>query len=64
VPLAAGSSTALEVVIALSIFVPVVVATVLAWYVLRGKRNDPDEKLWRLQDEQRRRAREREQHRD
>ncbi len=56
--LAAGGSTALEVVIALSIFLPVIVTAVLAWYVLRGKRDDPDEKLWRLQDAARRRARE------
>ena len=56
--LAAGGSTALEVVIALSIFVPVVVTAALAWYVLRGKRDDPDEKLWRLQDAARRRAQE------
>jgi nitrogen fixation-related uncharacterized protein len=52
------------VVIALSIFVPVVVTAVLAWYVLRGKRDDPDERLWRLQDDQRRRARERDRDRD
>jgi hypothetical protein len=64
VPLAAGPSTPLEVVIALSIFVPVVVTAVLAWYVLRGKRDDPDERLWRLQDDQRRRARERDRDRD
>jgi nitrogen fixation-related uncharacterized protein len=62
--LGAAPSTALEVVIGLSIFVPVIVTAALAWYVLRGKRNDPDERLWRLQDDQRRRAREREQHRD
>ena len=50
----------MEAVIAASIFVPVIVAIALAWYVLRGKRDDPDERLWRLQDEARRRARERE----
>jgi nitrogen fixation-related uncharacterized protein len=58
--LAAQSSPALETVIAISIFVPVVLTTALAWWVLRGKRDDPDEKLWRLQDEARRRSRERE----
>jgi hypothetical protein len=58
--LAATNSTAVEVVIVGSIFVPVVVTAAITWYVLRGKRNDPDEKLWRLQDDQRRRARERE----
>ncbi|HST17674.1 MAG TPA: hypothetical protein VLK36_08390 [Gaiellaceae bacterium] len=58
--LATQSSPALETVIALSIFVPVIVAAGLAWWVLRGKRDDPDEKLWRLQDDARRRSRERE----
>jgi hypothetical protein len=46
-------------VLILSAVVPVTIATVLAWYVLRGKRDDPDEKLWRLQDAERRRSRER-----
>ena len=56
--LASTGNTAVEVVITLSAIVPVVIAAVLAWYVLRGKRNDPDERLWRLQDAERRRARE------
>ena len=42
--------------IAISIFLPVVLTAALAWWVLRGKRDDPDEKLWRLQDDARRRA--------
>ena len=58
--LAQTGSGAVEVVIAVSIFLPVAVTAALAWWVLRGKRNDPDEKLWRLQDDERRRARERE----
>jgi len=58
--LANSGNTALEVVLILSAVVPLTIASVLAWYVLRGKRDDPDEKLWRLQDEERRRARERE----
>jgi len=58
--LAAQSSPALETVIAISIFLPVILTAALAWWVLRGKRDDPDEKLWRLQDDARRRARERE----
>jgi nitrogen fixation-related uncharacterized protein len=58
--LAAQSSAALETVIAISIFLPVVLTAALAWWVLRGKRDDPDEKLWRLQDEARRRSNERE----
>ena len=53
-------STAVEVVLILSAVVPVAIASVLAWVVLRGKKDDPDEKLWRLQEAERRRARERE----
>lgn len=56
---AASGNAALEVVLILSAVVPVTVTVVLAWYVLRGKRDDPDEKLWRLQDAERRRSRER-----
>jgi hypothetical protein len=56
--IALSGNTALETVLILSAVVPVSIAAVLAWYVLRGKRDDPDEKLWRLQDEERRRARE------
>ena len=55
---ASSGNTALEVVLILSAVVPVTIAAVLAWFVLRGKRDDPDEKLWRLQDAERRRARE------
>lgn len=62
--LAAQSSAALETVIAISIFLPVILTAALAWWVLRGKRDDPDEKLWRLQDDARRRAREREKRRE
>ena len=57
--LAATGNTAVEIVITLSAIVPVVVTVVLAWYVLRGKRDDPDERLWRLLDAERRRTRER-----
>ncbi len=45
-----------QIIVALSIFVPVVVAAVLAIVVLRGKKNDPDEQRWRRLDEQRRDA--------
>ena len=38
-----------EVIVALSIFVPVVVAAALAIWVLRGGKNDPDEQRWRRQ---------------
>jgi len=58
--LAASGGTALEVVLIASAVVPVTITAVLAWFFLRGKRDDPDEKLWRLQDAERRRARERE----
>jgi len=56
---AASGSTALEVVLILSAVIPVAITIVIAWVFLRGKRDDPDEKLWRLQDAERRRARER-----
>ncbi len=55
---ASSGNTALEVVLILSAVVPVTIAVALAWFVLRGKRDDPDEKLWRLQDAERRRSRE------
>jgi hypothetical protein len=58
--LAASGGTALEVVLIASAVVPVTITVVIAWLFLRGKRDDPDEKLWRLQDAERRRARERE----
>lgn len=48
--------TAVEVILALSAFVPVVIVVVLAWVFLRGKRDDPDEQRWRRLDEQRREA--------
>ena len=47
-----------QVIVALSIFVPVVVAVVLTVWVLRGARNDPDEQRWRrLQQQEHARAR-------
>jgi len=45
-----------QVIVGLSIFVPVVVAAVLAIVVLRGKKDDPDEQRWRRLDDQRRDA--------
>ena len=45
-----------QIIVALSIFVPVVVAAALAIVVLRGKKNDPDEQRWRRLAEQRRAA--------
>jgi hypothetical protein len=53
-PLAVTPSTWTQVIVALSIFVPVIVTVVLAVVVLRGKRDDPDEQRWRqLKDRER-----------
>jgi heme/copper-type cytochrome/quinol oxidase subunit 2 len=46
-----------QVIVALSIFVPVVVAVVLTVWVLRSGRNDPDEQRWRRLQEQAERER-------
>jgi hypothetical protein len=41
-----------QVIVAFSIFVPVVVTIVLAWVFLHGAKDDPDEqRLWRAQAE-------------
>ena len=45
-----------QIIVGLSIFVPVVVALVLTIIVLRGKKDDPDEQRWRRLAEQRRDA--------
>ena len=45
-----------QIIVALSIFVPVIVAAVIAIVVLRGKKNDPDEQRWRRLAEQRKEA--------
>ena len=50
------ASTWTEVLVSASIVVPVVIAVVLAWVVLRGKASDPDEQRWARLDEQRREA--------
>jgi heme/copper-type cytochrome/quinol oxidase subunit 2 len=43
-----------QVIVAVSIFLPVIVALALTIWVLRGKKNDPDEqRLRRAQDEYR-----------
>jgi heme/copper-type cytochrome/quinol oxidase subunit 2 len=36
-----------QVIVALSIFVPVIVTAAITIVVLRGKKNDPDEQRWR-----------------
>ena len=45
--LALTSSGWTQVIVALSIFVPVVVTALITFYVLRGARDDPDEQRWR-----------------
>ncbi len=45
-----------QIIVALSIFLPVIVAVALAIVVLRGKKDDPDEQRWRRLAEQRRAA--------
>jgi len=52
--LALTPTTWTEIVVALSIFVPVIFTAVLTIWVLRGKRNDPDEQRWRRLEAQRR----------
>jgi heme/copper-type cytochrome/quinol oxidase subunit 2 len=42
-----------QVIVALSIFVPVVVALAITIVVLRGSKNDPDEQRWRHEAEER-----------
>ena len=54
--LAYTASAWTQVIVALSIFVPVLVTAALAWVVLRGKRDDPDEQRWARLAEQRREA--------
>jgi hypothetical protein len=45
-----------QVIVAVSIFVPVLITIALAWVFLRGARNDPDEQLRRRLDAERRAA--------
>ena len=45
-----------ELIVALSIFVPVVAAAAITIYVLRGSKHDPDEQRWRREAEERRRV--------
>jgi heme/copper-type cytochrome/quinol oxidase subunit 2 len=52
-----------QIIVGLSIFVPVIVAAVLAVVVLRGKKHDPDEPRWqRLAAQQRDADRDADQH--
>lgn len=43
-----------QVIVALSIFVPVIVTALITIVVLRGKKNDPDEQRWRRLEVERR----------
>ncbi len=45
-----------QLIVALSIFVPVVITIVISIVFLRGAKNDPDEQRWRRLEEQRREA--------
>ena len=45
-----------QLIVALSIFVPVVITIVISVVFLRGAKNDPDEQRWRRLEEQRREA--------
>jgi heme/copper-type cytochrome/quinol oxidase subunit 2 len=44
-----------QLIVALSIFVPVVAAVAITIVVLRGGKNDPDEQRWRHEAEERKR---------
>jgi sugar phosphate permease len=62
--LAVRSDAWTQVVVALSIFVPVIVAAVLTIWVLRGAKDDPDEQRWRRLEAERRAAAETTQRRE
>jgi hypothetical protein len=53
---ALSPNTWTQIIVALSIFVPVVFTLVLAIVILRGKKDDPDEQRWRRLAEQRKDA--------
>ena len=54
--LAITGNTWIEVIVTLSIVVPLSVLGVVVWFFLRSSRNDPDEQRWRRLEEQRREA--------
>lgn len=45
-----------QVIVALSIFVPLIAAAIITVAVLRGSKNDPDEQRWRREAAERKRA--------
>jgi heme/copper-type cytochrome/quinol oxidase subunit 2 len=49
-----------QMIVALSIFVPVAVALALTIVILRGAKNDPDEQRWRREAEERKRLKQEE----
>ncbi len=53
--LAYTASAWTQVIVALSIFVPVVAAGAITIVVLRGSKNDPDVQRWQRQAEERKR---------
>jgi hypothetical protein len=61
--IAFSASAWTQVIVAVSIFVPVLITIALAWVFLRGARNDPDEQRRRSMDAERR-ARNAESHRN
>jgi hypothetical protein len=44
-----------ELIVSLSIFVPVAIAAAITFVVLRGSKNDPDEQRWQHQADERKR---------
>jgi heme/copper-type cytochrome/quinol oxidase subunit 2 len=44
-----------ELIVSLSIFVPVAIAAAITIVVLRGSKNDPDEQRWQHQADERKR---------
>ena len=53
--LAYTASAWTQLIVALSIFVPVVAAAAITYFVLRASKNDPDEQRWQRQAEERKR---------
>jgi heme/copper-type cytochrome/quinol oxidase subunit 2 len=49
-----SQSTWTQIIVAISIFLPVIVTVWITIVVLRGKKDDPDEQRWRRLAEQRR----------